>query len=85
LPGVSLDLGEEVLLFVVMVGVDPFVYALAEDHEVRDVFGFRDLLVLQHYGVEVAEEDVVHEAHIGRDFEYFFGNLERLERDGAFG
>ena len=62
-----------------MVGVDPFVYALAEDHEVCDIFGFGDLLVLQMYSVEAAEEDVVYEAHFVRDFERFFGYLEVLE------
>jgi len=43
---VGFDIRKEVLLFVVVVGVDSFVDALAEDHEVCYVFGFRDLLVL---------------------------------------
>ena len=79
LAGVRFDFGEEELLLVVMVHVYPFVYTLAEDHEICDVFGLGDLLVLQVHGVEVAEEEVVYEAHVGRNFERFFGDLEMLE------
>jgi hypothetical protein len=61
-----------------MVHVYPFVYTLAEDHEICDVFGLGDLLILQVHGVEVAEEEVVYEAHVGRNFERFFGDLEML-------
>jgi hypothetical protein len=82
LSGVSLDLREEELLFVLVMGVDCFVYALAENHEVCDVFGLGDLLVLQDHGVEVAIEEVVDETHVGRNFEGFFGDLEMLERWG---
>jgi hypothetical protein len=79
LAGVHFDFGEEELLLVVMVRVDPFVYALAEDHENCDVFGLGDLLILQVHGVEVAEEEVVYEAHVGRNFECLLGDLEMLE------
>jgi hypothetical protein len=79
LAGVHFDFGEEELLLVVMVRVDPFVYALAEDHEICDVFGLGDLLILQVHGVEVAEEEVVYEAHVGRNFECLLGDLEMLE------
>jgi hypothetical protein len=79
LAGVRFDFGEEELVLVVVVRVDPFVYALAEEHEICDVFGLGDLLILQVHGVEVAKEEVVYEAHIGRNFERFFGDLEMLE------
>jgi hypothetical protein len=79
LAGVRFDFWEEELLLVVMVSVYPFMYTLAEDHEICDVFGLGDLLVLQVHGVEVAEEEVVYEAHVDRNFERFFGDLEMLE------
>jgi hypothetical protein len=65
-----------------MMAVNCFVYALAEDHEVCDVFGLGDLLVLQDHSVEVAIEEVMDEAHVDHNFECFFGDLYILEMGG---
>jgi len=47
----------------VVVLVHRFVEALAVNEEIGDVGGERELRVLQGYGVEGAEYDVVREAH----------------------
>jgi hypothetical protein len=61
--GISFDDWEEVGFLVVVVLVHRFVEALAVNEEIGDVGGERELRVLQGYGVEGAEYDVVREAH----------------------
>jgi hypothetical protein len=70
--GISFDGWEEVGFLVVVVLVHHFVEALAVSEEIEDVGGEREFRVLQGYGVEGAEYDVVREAHLGCDFNCFF-------------
>jgi hypothetical protein len=69
---ISFDGWEEVGFLVVVVLVHHFVEALAINEEIGDVGGERELRVLQGYGVEGAEYDVVREAHQGCGFNCFF-------------
>ena len=72
LAGVGFDSWEELSFLVVVVRVHHLVEALAVGEEVGDVGREGELRVLQGYGVESAEHDVVGEAHVACGLDCWF-------------